>query len=258
MTRTRPFATTFALAALLIPVLVTLIAATSVDFSRGPLGGGFTLDWFAAGWTLLGPSVIRSCLVGLIVVAANLILGGTLAWWVARTATPTARLVVYLANIPLAIPGIAISIALIGTYASLRPSGALLVLGHILFTLPFSIAALVPVFASATLITNEQVAHSLGASPIRVLGTITIPTAKVAIVQACCMAFALSLGEFNVSFFINPPATPMAPFALFDAYQTRRLELAAAETIIFIFIAVLVISIFACSRTVRRKERHLL
>ncbi|RGE24204.1 ABC transporter permease [Leucobacter sp. wl10] len=246
------------LIATLVPFLATLVAATSVDFSRGPFAGGFTLDWLAEGWRLLGPSMLRSVTVGLIVLVANLLIGGSLAWWVARTDTVLARAATLLATVPLAIPGIAISIALIGTYASLRPSGVLLVAGHILFTLPFTLAALVPVLGSSRLLEAEQVARSLGAGPLRTLSTITVPWAGVAIAQASGMAFALSLGEFNVSFFVNPPATPMAPFALFDAYQTRRLEIASAETILFSVSAAIVIALIAWARnaTNRKKAHH--
>lgn len=239
----------------IVPFLAILVAATSVDFSRGPFGGGFTLDWLAAGWALLGPSMLRSTGVGLVVLVANLVLGGTLAWWVSRSSSPLAGLAVQLAKVPLAVPGIAISIALIGTFAVLRPSGILLIAGHILFTLPFTLAALVPVLGSKPLLEAEQVARSLGASPARVIRTVTIPSAAVAISQASGMAFALSLGEFNVSFFINPPATPMAPFALFDAYQTRRLEIASAETILFTLCAALVIALIAWSRTAPHRKK---
>ncbi|KAB1662568.1 ABC transporter permease subunit [Pseudoclavibacter chungangensis] len=255
MTRQRPIWTWIVLGIVLLPFLATLVAATSVDFSKGAYGGGITLDWLAAAWVLLAPSIMRSVLVGIIVLLANLVLGGTLAWWVSRTTSPFARIAVYLANVPLAVPGIAISIALIGTFAALRPSGLLLVAGHILFTLPFTIAALVPVLGSRELLETEQVARSLGASPFRTLWSVTIPAAAVAIIQASGMAFALSFGEFNVSFFVNPPATPMAPFALFDAYQTRRLELASAETIIFILCAALVIGLITWSRTIGSSRR---
>ncbi|MEU2973970.1 hypothetical protein ABZ634_19395, partial [Nocardiopsis alba] len=43
----------------LIPILATLVAATSVDFSQGPWGGGVTLDWFAYAWPPLAPVIGR-------------------------------------------------------------------------------------------------------------------------------------------------------------------------------------------------------
>ncbi|MDO5501036.1 MAG: ABC transporter permease subunit [Propionibacteriaceae bacterium] len=222
------------LAIVLVPVLATLVVATSVSFISGPYTGGFTLDWLGVGFSLLAPTLLHSAQVGLTVAAANLIVGGPLAWWVARSSSRFARIVGYLATVPLAVPGIAISVALIGSYSGLRPSGLLLLAGHIIFTLPFTLAALVPVLSSDRLRECEQVAYSLGASGLRRVLTITIPWCLVAIIQAAAMSYALSFGEFNISFFVNAPANPTAPFALFDAYQTRRLELASAMSIWFI------------------------
>lgn len=237
-----------------VPILATLVAATSVDFSRGPWGGGPTLDWFAYAWPPLAPVIGRSLAVAVLVVVLNLLVGGPLAWWVARHPSPLTRLTGHLVNVPLAVPGIALSVALVGAYPMLRPSGLLLVLGHLVFTLPFTLAALVPALADDELRTNESVARSLGAGPARVLGTLTVPSCAVALAQAVTMVFALSFGEFNISFFINPPATPTAPFALFDSYSTQRLELASAQSAIFIAFVAPVLTAIAWAR--RRAPRR--
>lgn len=241
---------------IIIPIVATFIAATSVTFSRGPWGGGITLDWFVLGWQQISPMLLRSFSVALLVVILNLIIVAPLAWWAPRLPRPLTRILTMAANLPLAIPGIALSIALIGTFAGLRPSGLLLVIGHLVLTLPFTLSALMPTFADPALREAEETANSLGASWSRVIATITIPWANVSILQAVTMVFAISFGEFNISFFINPPATPMAPFALFDAYSTQRLEIASAMSIIFILFAIPVIVAIMWARTrVSRKSR---
>ncbi|MDQ4501040.1 hypothetical protein [Sinomonas sp. ASV322] len=239
----------------LLPILATAIAATSVDFSHGPWGGGPTLDWLGYAWVPLAPVVARSLAIALGVVLLNLLLGGVISWWVARRPSWATFLVGYLVNVPLAIPGIALSVALVGTFPPLRPSGFLLVMAHLVFTLPFTLAALVPVLADPSLRAAEDVARSLGASHVRVARTITIPACAVGLAQAAAMVFALSFGEFNISFFVNPPAAPTIPFALFDAYSTGRLELASAQTIIFIaFIVPVLGAIVALQRRAGRSK----
>lgn len=221
-----------------LPVIATFVASTSVNFSHGWWGDGFTLDWLILGWNQINSTLFRSIFVGLLVVVLNLALVSPLAWWAPRLPRSLSALLTMMANLPLAIPGIALSIALIGTFSGLRPSGALLVIGHLIFTIPFSLSALMPALADTKLREAEETARTLGASMPRVLMTITIPWANVSILQAITMIFAISFGEFNISFFINPPATPMVPFALFDAYSTQRLEIASAMSIIFIVAAV--------------------
>lgn len=234
---------------IIVPVLATLVAATSVDFASGPFGGGITLDWLNLGWQAISPMILRSFLVALLVVVLNLVVVFGFAWSAPFLPTWVTRLATAAANLPLAVPGIALSIALIGTFAPLRPSGVLLVIGHLIFTIPFSLASLLPSLNNAELREAEQVGRSLGASWPRVITTITIPWVNVAILQAITMVFAISFGEFNISFFVNPPATPMAPFALFDAYSTQRLEIASAESIIFILFTLPVLAAVMWART---------
>lgn len=219
---------------IIVPVVSTVIAAMSVDFSKGPFGGGITVDWLYLGWQAISPMIFRSFMVALLVVALNLLIVFPFAWYSPNLPGWMSRLLAQIVNIPLAIPGIALSIALIGTFSGLRPSGVLLVIGHLILTMPFTLSALLPSLQNPELREAEQVARSLGSSWWRVITTVTLPWVNVAIFQAVTMVFALSFGEFNISFFINPPATPMAPFALFDAYSTQRLELASAESVIFI------------------------
>ena len=232
-----------AAAFVLLPVLASLVVATSVNSAQGPWGGGLTLSWLVRAGEQIGPMLGRSAGVALVVVVANLVVGGPLAMWVARSGSRLTRAVAHMTNLALAVPGIALSIGLITVYPQLRPSGLLLVAGHLLFTLPFTLATLVPVLGDDRLRDYEDVASSLGAPAWRVLTSVTVPVSTVALMQCVITTFALSFGEFNISFYINPPATPMAPFALFDAYSTQRLELASAETVLFMLCIVPVLLI---------------
>ena len=48
----------------------------------------------------------------------------------------------------------------------------------------------------------EQVAHSLGAGPLRVFGTITLPLARRGIAAGMFLAFARALGEFGATILV--------------------------------------------------------
>ncbi len=133
------------LAATLIPVAGTLVAATSVDFSQGPYGGGATTRWLREGWTALAPTLWTSVKVAVLVLVLDVVLILPLVWWFTRAAGRVSRSVMRVVNVPLAVPGIALGLALISSYPDLRREGILLVAGHVLFTMPFVVAALVPV-----------------------------------------------------------------------------------------------------------------
>lgn len=240
---------------ILTPIVATAVAATSVDFSRGPWGSGVTADWLAAAAIALAPVLGRSLVIAFLVVAVDLVLAVVLSWWLARHPSWLTHLVGYALNVPMAVPGIALSVALVSAYPALRPSGALLVAAHIVFTLPFAVAALKPVLAAPALRGDEEVAATLGASPTRIAATVTAPALALAAAQSASMIFALSFGEFNLSFFVNPPATPTVPFALFDAYSTQRLEYASAQTTIFIAVIAPILALIALARRASTRSR---
>lgn len=233
-----------------LPLLLTVVTATSVDAAKGPWGGGVTGDWFRQGFAEIGPMLVRSLVVAVIVTIANLVVGGGLAFWIARRRTAATRIVRQLMNLPMAVPGIALSIGLVTLYPTLRPSGVLLACGHLLLTLPFTLAALVPALSDDELIDGERVAATLGAGPADVLLRLTAPTALIASIQTLMMVFAISFGEFNISFFVDPPAISMAPFALFDAFSTQRIEVSSAETALFLIVLVPVLGAFLVLRHV--------
>ena len=126
------------------------------------------------------------------------------------------------------------ALALILTYPGGKAGGVLLTFGHLLYTLPFFIAALSPVLAEPRLLAQEEVARTLGVAFIERLFRVTLPAVKSALLAACLLVFTLSMGEFNVSFFLFTPLDKTLPVDLYDVYITGRLELAAGMTVIFL------------------------
>ncbi|MGY2574164.1 molybdate ABC transporter permease subunit [Vibrio sp. C8] len=104
----------------------------------------------------------------------------------------------------------------------------------------------------------EQAAKTLGASPIKVFFTITLPLTLPGVITGVMLAFARSLGEFGatISFVSNIPAeTQTIPLAMFTFLETPGEEMAAARLcIISIVIALLSLLISEwVSRRVRRR-----
>ncbi len=89
----------------------------------------------------------------------------------------------------------------------------------------------------------EQAAKTLGASPIKVFFTITLPLTLPGVITGVMLAFARSLGEFGatISFVSNIPAeTQTIPLAMFTFLETPGEEMAAARLcVISIVIALL-------------------
>lgn len=89
----------------------------------------------------------------------------------------------------------------------------------------------------------EQAARTLGASPLKVFFTITLPLVLPGIITGAMLSFARSLGEFGatISFVANiPNQTQTLPLAMYNFIQTPGAELQAARLcIISIIVALL-------------------
>ncbi len=71
----------------------------------------------------------------------------------------------------------------------------------------------------------ERVARTLGASPLKVFFTITLPLSYRGIVSGIILAFARSLGEFGATIMVAgniPGKTQTLPLAIFNYIQTGR------------------------------------
>ncbi|GIG18154.1 ABC transporter permease [Catellatospora methionotrophica] len=213
------------------PILVTLLAALTDNWNDGPLGGGVTLRWVGESFAEFTIGLSTSVEVALYTLAIDLVIGLPLAWAFARTRLPGLGVLRWLTGLPLAVPGIAVGLALVATYPQLQSSGMLLIAGHVVVTLPFLTAAVAPVLADRDLVDLEHTAATLGARFGRRSLTVTLPHIRTSLLSAALMIFTLSFGEFNLTYFIVNPAEPTLPVSLFGAFIYGQTSNAAALTL---------------------------
>jgi putative spermidine/putrescine transport system permease protein len=231
----------FAIATALIclaPIPLLLAVATTRVWQQGFWARGFTLMWLGEGWQTISPYVWFSVRLALLVLVLDVIIGFPAAWLLARHRFPGRSLLLSLTMVPIAIPGIAVALGLILAYPTWRAGGWLLVAGHILYTLPFFIGALTPALGRAELLDLEAVAATLGSNRFQRLLFVTIPHIRGALLAAAIIVVTVSMGEFNVSFFLFTPIEKTLPVELYASYITGRLEAAAANTVWFLLFVI--------------------
>jgi putative spermidine/putrescine transport system permease protein len=216
---------------LIVPVWMSMLAGVTQNYFTG-WRGGLTLGWVIKVWTDYRHTVFLSLKVALACLACTLLLGVPAAYVLARRSSALARAIEELLVMPVAVPGLATALALIVTYGGfgdLRRSWGFILIGHVLFTLPFMVRSVLAVLASIDLKTLEEGARSLGASfTQRFFG----------IVAGSLMVVTLSLGEFNMTLLLHTPLTPTLPVGLADAYASLRIEVGSAYTLIFFVIII--------------------
>ena len=220
---------------LVVPAIQSIIAGVTVNYFRG-ISSGLTLQWVFQVWDLYAGTIFLSFVIAFATLAVTLIAGVPSAYALHVRGGRLSRVVEEIITLPLAIPGLAIALALLLTYqgfSDFRRSWLFILVGHVIFTMPFMVRSVMAVFATVDIRTLDEGAASLGASPWRRFRDVIVPNALPGILAGSLMVVTLSLGEFNLTWMLHTPLTKTLPIGLADAYASMRLEVASAYTLIF-------------------------
>ncbi|MDA8140206.1 MAG: molybdate ABC transporter permease subunit [Desulfobacteraceae bacterium] len=202
------------------------------------------------GWLRMTPAELAALKLSLWVsawaVAASLPVGIFTAWVLARTRFPGKPLLDGLVHLPLVLPPVVIGYLLLVLMGRHGLIGALLdrylgvvvafnwkgaVLAAAVMAFPLMVRA-VRLSLEAVDPGLEAAARTLGAGPVRVFITITLPLMTPGIITGAILAFARSLGEFGatITFVSNIPGqTQTLPLALYALTQVPEGEAGAAR-----------------------------
>ena len=223
---------------MIVPMLISIMAGVVQNYSQG-IESGLTLRWLADVWTVYGNTVGASIGLALACVACTILLGVPCAYALARSRSRFARAFEEIITLPVAVPGLATALALILVYGgttSFRQSFAFILVGHVVFTLPFMVRTVSSAFQREELLSIEEAARTLGASfPQRFLGVL-VPAVLPSIVAGTLMVFTLSIGEFNLTWMLHTPMTRTLPVGLADSYASMRIEIGSAYTLLFFLV----------------------
>ena len=225
---------------LVVPVGMSVLAGVTENYFVG-VRSGLTLRWLVEVWNLYARTVYLSIGISLACLAATLALGVPAAYALARAQNRWARAFEELLVLPVAVPGLATALALILFYGELRAfraSWTFILVGHVLFTLPFMVRSVLAVMAAIDLKTLEDAAASLGAGFRQRFFQVILPNARPGILAGSLMVVTLSMGEFNITWMLHTPLTQTLPVGLADSYASMRLEIGSAYTIVFFFMIV--------------------
>jgi len=220
---------------LIVPAVLSMMAGVTVNYFRG-VRSGLTLQWVFQVWELYAGTIGRSFIIALATLAVTLVIGVPAAYALHVRGGRLARTIEEIITLPLAVPGLAIALALLLTYggfSDFRRSWMFIVTGHVVFTLPFMVRSVMAVFAAIDVKTLDESASSLGAPPWRRFLDVIVPNASPGILAGSLMVVTLSLGEFNLTWMLHTPLTKTLPVGLADSYASMRLEVASAYTLVF-------------------------
>jgi putative spermidine/putrescine transport system permease protein len=225
---------------LIVPVILSVLTGITNNAFTG-ISSGLTFKWVIKVWQDYQSSIWLSLKIALACLCLTTLLGVPLAYVLSRSQGAIARSLEELLMLPVAIPGLATGLALIVTYGAVgdfRTHWTFILVGHVLFTLPFMVRSVLAVMLSVDMHTLEEGARSLGASFLQRLFTIVLPNCRSGILAGALMVVTLSIGEFNMSLLLHTPLTQTLPVGLADAYASLRIEVGSAYTIVFLLMII--------------------
>ncbi|NVP56577.1 ABC transporter permease [Mycoplana rhizolycopersici] len=186
---------------LLLPVLSFNDAATTTF----PLAG-FTTKWYASLWgnSVLLQAARNSLIVGVCVSLLSTILGICAARAITRYRFRGQRAAGGLIMAPLFLPEIivAVSLLMIALQFGLQLSLVTVILGQVVFCIPYSMSVLVSGFEGFDR-SLEEASYDLGETAFGTFRRVTLPVVAPAIVSSLLVTFTISLDEFILAFFLS-------------------------------------------------------
>ena len=205
-------------------------------------------------------AILLSIQVAVVATLINLPIALLLSWLVVKKRIKGAFLLDILASLPLAVPPVVVGYMLLLMFGRHGPMGRVLeaALGwELVFTwFAAALAAAIisfPLTARAIMVAMQGVderiersARSLGAGPLRVVFTITLPLAYRGILAGVLLGFVRAVSEFGATIVVAgniPGKTQTLPLAIYQNVQLGRDSEAMTLVVISIALAVAALAV---------------
>ena len=155
-----------------------------------------------------------------------------------RASGRTRRIVDFTTPLPLLVPVMIWSVALLITIAkvNLLPSVWTIVVGHVLLTTPF-VFLLIMIRIDSFRQEWAEAAESLGAGRFFVLRRVIVPHVAPAIAAGVLMAFTISFNDFIVAFFLTGQTFTTLPVYIYSyIHNLADPSIAAVSTLVFLLV----------------------
>lgn len=221
----------------LLPAVVVVIASFNHSSVLTFPPSQFSMRWYANAFTYgdFAHGFRNSLIVAVWGSGIALLVGGTFGYALHRYEFRFKRALDLVLTSPLVIPQFTIGLGLLMLAALLAVprTHPLVVFTHVVIVLPFVLRS---VYISLQNFETryESVAASLGASPGRVLLTVTFPLLLPGLISGWLFAAILSFNEFTATLFVANQATQTLPVAMYNYVREYADPTLAALSVVYI------------------------
>ncbi len=225
------------LAFVLLPVVVVTIAAFNEKAILAFPPESYSLKWFERVFDY--PDFQQGFKASLVITgwasSIALVIGTCLSIAVKRLDFPGKQTLLAVLHSPLVVPHFTLGLGLLilVSQASIQRGYGIVVLCHVMLVLPFVLRS---VYVSMENLDErlEQAAASLGASPLKVLFTVTVPLLAPGLFGGWLFAAIMSFSEFTASLFVTTQDTQTLPVAMYNYVREFADPTLAALSVVYI------------------------
>ena len=254
-----PLYLTLMLLLMYLPIIVVVLYSFNANTSRYPNEfTGFSLQFYRALFQdtkgLLAALKSSLILAGLSCGIAMVI--GTLgAVGMARRKFRMQGMLENMSVLPIMVPEIILGMAFLAVFTAvgLQFGMLTLVLAHVTFCTPY-IFIIVKGRLTGMDPSLAEASRDLGASPMRTFMEITLPLIMPAVLSGVTLAFAMSMDDFVISFFVTGATTTTLPLRIYSSVKTGvSLQVNALSTLMLATVFLLMAA-FRLSRRARAAQ----
>jgi putative spermidine/putrescine transport system permease protein len=217
---------------LMAPTVIVLITSFTDAYSLKFPPSGYSTRWYVSLWRD-SPEIIEALVLSLqvaaLAVTASVLLGVSAALAVARRREAWARSLESLFLSPLMLPSLALGLALLMLFnlAGTGLSFWTLVLGHIAITTPYLFRTTASSLVQLDPALLES-AHSLGAKPVFLFRTVTLPLISPGLAAGAFIGFMYSFDNVAISLFLSDARSEVLPIRMWHLIESNLDVRAAA------------------------------
>lgn len=235
-----------------ISPLASVVARSFLSSATRAGAKTISFQWYAG---MLSNSTARavenSLLIGLTAGISSVALGLLLAVYLKRHPKSPLEMA---AMLPMSISSVIIGL---GYYITSRFLGrgsafSLIVLAHVVITLPFCLRAIMPVYRAMPENLPKS-ALTLGCSPFRTFMSIELPLLRSALLTSFAFAFAISVGEMNATLMLSSNSIETIPVAIYRLINAYNYQGACALGTVLIIVC---LAVFITTEAARKRSIH--
>ena len=238
--------------------VVVLLSFNASQFGSFPMDG-VSLRWFRELYD--NDAIVRafqtSLILGVLTAVIATTLGVLASLALVRYRFPGKNLINTLLIAPILVPEVVLGVALLLflRWLQMPKSFALLLMGHVIITLPF-----VVLVVQARLVglrrDYEEAALSLGANPVQTFFQITLPQLMPAVLAGMLFAFTISFDDITATLFWKSAGTETVPTQIFAMLRNSiSPEINALGTVMIVITVALPLIAGALARRFSRGSR---